>query len=89
MPSKKNILDSILSEINKSKLIKENRLPYKDSSLRMGQKIEKDLLKHRHSLGTHPAFPEGDEYEFDHKIVTNRFNDVTLEMWCECWLRYT
>ena len=29
---------------------------------------------------TSPLFPNA---------KTNRFNDVTLEMWCECWLRYT
>ena len=76
MINKKNILEDILSEINNDKIIKENILPYIDKNIRMGDKIEKSLIKHKHSLGIHPAFPEDDEYGFDHKIVTNRFNDV-------------
>ena len=74
--NKKGILDSILSEIKKEKVIKENVLPYVDKNYRMGDKIERQLIKRQHSLGQHPAFPEDDEYGFDHKIVTQRFNDV-------------
>jgi hypothetical protein len=73
---KKSILESIMAEINQSKIIKEVKLPYVDENLRMGDKIERSLLQHKHSLGLHPAFPEDDEHSFDHKVVTDRFNNV-------------
>lgn len=76
MINKKSILDDILSEIKKDNIIQENVLPYIDKNIRMGDKIERNLIKHKHSLGQHPSFPDDDEYGFDHKIVTHRFNDV-------------
>jgi len=43
---------------------------------RMHPELEEDLLLQRHSLGKHPAFPEGDEVSFEQKIMGERFNDV-------------
>jgi len=43
---------------------------------RMHPKLEEDLANQTHSLGKHPIFPEGDETNFEQKIMGERFNDV-------------
>lgn len=43
---------------------------------RMHPKLEKDLFNQKHSLGKHPALPEGDEDTFEQKIMGERFSEV-------------
>src|ERR1035437_4181687 len=43
---------------------------------RMHPQLEEDLANQTHSLGKHPIFPEGDESNFEQKIMGERFNDV-------------
>jgi len=43
---------------------------------RMNPKLEEDLRLQKHSLGKHPALPEGDEYTFEEKVMGERFNEV-------------
>ena len=43
---------------------------------RMHPSLEEDLRNDTHSLGKHPALPEGDEHSFTQKIMGERFNEV-------------
>lgn len=43
---------------------------------RMHPQLEQELAERKHSLGKHPAFPEGDEASFEQKIMGERFNEV-------------
>lgn len=43
---------------------------------RMHSVLEKDLANQTHSLGKHPAIPEGDENSFEQKIMGERFSEV-------------
>jgi hypothetical protein len=43
---------------------------------RMHPQLEEELTEKKHSLGKHPAFPEGDESSFEEKIMGERFNEV-------------
>ncbi len=43
---------------------------------RMHPQLEEELAERKHSLGKHPAFPEGDECSFEQKIMGARFNEV-------------
>jgi hypothetical protein len=45
-------------------------------SERMHPELEEDLRLQRHSLGKHPAIPEGDESSFEQKIMGERFTEV-------------
>jgi hypothetical protein len=42
----------------------------------MAPELELALRRRQHSLGEHPAFPEGDEQHFEEKIMGDRFKDV-------------
>ena len=43
---------------------------------RMHPKLERELFNQKHSLGKHPAFPEGDEDSFEQRIMGERFSEV-------------
>jgi hypothetical protein len=43
---------------------------------RMHPTLEKDLKDQTHSLGKHPAIPDGDEDSFEQKIMGERFKEV-------------
>jgi len=77
MPEKSKyskLIENILSGVNK---INESRIQYDDKhSERMSPELEMALRHHKHSLGDHPAFPEGDEQNFEEKIMGERFKDV-------------
>jgi hypothetical protein len=45
-------------------------------SERMHPQLEKELAERKHSLGVHPAIPEGDENNFEQKIMGKRFSEV-------------
>jgi hypothetical protein len=46
-------------------------------SERMHPTLEDELVNQRHSLGKHPAIPDGDETSFEEKIMGERFLEVT------------
>jgi hypothetical protein len=70
--SRENIVNRL-----KAKLVKEGRISY-DQSIRerMHPELEKQLRERKTSLGDHPIFPQGDETNFEEKIMSKRFNDV-------------
>jgi uncharacterized protein YutD len=45
-------------------------------SERMHPQLEQELAERKHSLGKHPAIPEGDENNFEQKIMGKRFSEV-------------
>lgn len=45
-------------------------------SERMHPDLEEDIRNQTHSLGKHPAFPEGDEDSFEQRIMGDRFSEV-------------
>ncbi len=45
-------------------------------SERMHPTLEEELKDQKHSLGKHPALPEGDEDSFEQKIMGERFSEV-------------
>ena len=50
---------------------------YKDGmSERMHLELERDLAEKRHSVSGCPAIPEGDEFNFEQKIMGQRFSEV-------------
>jgi len=54
------------------------RVVYPDNiSERMHPTLEDELVNQRHSLGKHPAIPDGDETSFEEKIMGERFLEVT------------
>lgn len=60
-----------------NKRINENRIKYDDKHReRMNPTLEDQLRGREHSLGPHPAFPEGDEQHFEERIASKRFNDL-------------
>lgn len=74
MPDYKKLVQKILSASNK--LINEAILYPEGMNERMNPSLEEDLRTQHHSLGKHPAFPEGDEDSFEQKIMGQRFNEV-------------
>jgi hypothetical protein len=42
----------------------------------MHPQLEQELAERKHSLGKHPAIPEGDENNFEQKIMGKRFSEV-------------
>jgi len=62
--------------LNKKKPLNES-LVYPDGmNERMHPTLEKDLKDQTHSLGKHPAIPDGDEDSFEQKIMGERFKEV-------------
>lgn len=59
------------------KTINESVLYPEGITERMHPKLEEDLVNRTTSLGKHPIFPEGDESNFEEKIMGERFNEVS------------
>lgn len=76
MSSYKKLVESALKRVAKGKLINENLLYPEGLEERMHPKLEEDLVYDKHSLGKHPIFPEGDEYNFLQTIMGERFSEV-------------
>ena len=73
----KKLIEDILHNKKVIKPINETRLNYrKNHPERMNAKLEEDLKNRTHSLGAHPAFPEGDERNFEENIISDRYYDV-------------
>ena len=76
MSNYKKIVESALKKATKEKLINESILYPEGLTERMHPILEDDLINDKHSLGKHPIFPEGDEYNFLQKIMGKRFLEV-------------
>lgn len=64
--------------MSKNRRLNEDRINYDEKHReRMNPTLERQLRNREHSLGPHPAFPEGDEQHFEEKIASKRFSDIT------------
>ena len=72
----KKLAEKALANSKKVKTLNEGVVYPENISERMHPSLEEDLMKQSHSLGKHPAFPEGDESSFEEKILGERFNEV-------------
>lgn len=72
----KKIAERALIQAKIKKVINESILYPEGMNERMHPKLEQELRDQRHSLGKHPAIPEGDEYSFEQKIMGQRFDEV-------------
>lgn len=65
------------AKLGKQKPTLNESIVYPDGlTERMHPQLEEELAERKHSLGKHPAFPEGDECSFEQKIMGERFNEV-------------
>jgi hypothetical protein len=76
MSNFKKLAEKALANSNKTKTLNESVVYPENLSERMHASLEEDLIKQNHSLGKHPAFPEGDESSFEEKVLGERFNEV-------------
>lgn len=68
---------ALLKSLNRNKPTLNEGVVYGDNiSERMHPQLEKELAERKHSLGKHPAIPEGDENNFEQKIMGKRFSEV-------------
>jgi len=68
---------ALFKSLNKNKPKLNEGVVYGDNiSERMHPELEKQLAERKHSLGIHPAIPEGDENNFEQKIMGKRFSEV-------------
>ena len=75
----KSLVEKALAKslkVEPKKTINEGILYPEGLSERMHPDLEEDLRLQRHSLGKHPAIPEGDENSFEQKIMGERFSEV-------------
>ena len=76
MSDYKRIAELALQRAISKKPLNES-LVYPDGmNERMHPTLEKDLRDQTHSLGKHPAIPDGDEDSFEQKIMGERFKEV-------------
>lgn len=68
---------ALLKSLNRNKPKLNEGVVYGDNiSERMHPQLEQELAERKHSLGKHPAIPEGDENNFEQKIMGKRFSEV-------------
>jgi len=65
-----------VSNIKPANKINESILYPEGMAERMHPDLEEDLRLQKHSLGKHPALPDGDESSFEQKIMGERFSEV-------------
>lgn len=77
MDKYKNIVEKALSikVVNTDKIILEGVYSNTHQE-RMHPNIEKELMDRKHSLGVHPAMPDGADIPFENKIVGDRFDEI-------------
>jgi hypothetical protein len=68
---------ALLKSQNRNNTKLNESVVYGDNiSERMHPQLEQELAERKHSLGKHPAIPEGDENNFEQKIMGKRFSEV-------------
>jgi hypothetical protein len=72
----RKLAEKALTKVVTNKLLNESLVYPDNMQERMHPKLEEDLVTQRHSLGKHPAIPEGDEESFEQKIIGKRFSEV-------------
>jgi hypothetical protein len=72
----KKLAEKALAKSMQKKVLNEGVMYPEGLTERMHPTLEDDLVNQRHSLGKHPAFPEGDESSFEEKALGERFNEV-------------
>jgi hypothetical protein len=72
----KKLAEKALAKSKEKKVLNEGVMYPEGLNERMHPSLEEDLVNQRHSLGKHPAFPEGDESSFEEKVLGDRFNEV-------------
>lgn len=75
----KSLVEKALAKSIKAepeKILNEGVLYPDGLNERMHPELEEDLRLQRHSLGKHPAIPEGDENSFEQRIMGERFTEV-------------
>lgn len=63
-------------KIANKKILNESLVYPNGIKERMHPTLEEELRLQKHSLGKHPAIPEGDESSFEQKIMGERFEEV-------------
>lgn len=76
MSNYKKLAEKALQKATSKKLINEAVVYPENMNERMHTSLEEDLRNDTHSLGKHPALPEGDEHSFTQKIMGERFSEV-------------
>lgn len=76
MSSYKKLAEKALQEAKSKKPLNESIVYPENINERMHPSLEEDLRNDTHSLGKHPALPEGDEHMFTQKIMGERFSEV-------------
>ena len=72
----KKLAEKALQEAKNKKPLNESIVYPENMNERMHPSLEEDLRNDTHSLGKHPALPEGDEHMFTQKIMGERFSEV-------------
>lgn len=76
MSDYKKLAEKALLNAKNKKTLNEAVVYPENMNERMHPSLEEDLRNDTHSLGKHPALPEGDEHSFTQKIMGERFNEV-------------
>jgi len=76
MSDYKKLAEKALQQATSKKTLNEAVVYPENMNERMHPSLEEDLRTDNHSLGKHPALPEGDEHSFTQKIMGERFNEV-------------
>lgn len=76
MNSYRHLAEKALNKVKIKSILNESVVYPENMSERMHPSLEEDLRNQTHSLGKHPALPEGDEDSFEQKIMGQRFSEV-------------
>lgn len=76
MSEYKKLAELALQKAANKKTLNEAVVYPENMNERMHPSLEEDLRNENHSLGKHPALPEGDEHSFTQKIMGERFSEV-------------
>jgi hypothetical protein len=76
MSDYKKLAEKALQKATSKKTLNEAIVYPENMNERMHPSLEEDLRNDTHSLGKHPALPEGDEHSFTQKVMGERFSEV-------------
>lgn len=72
----KKLAEKALQKASNKNLLNEALVYPENIKERMHPQLEEELRTQTHSLGKHPAIPDGDEDSFEQRIMGERFNEV-------------
>jgi hypothetical protein len=76
MSDYRKLTEKAIHKSSIKKILNESVVYPDNLAERMHPQLEEDLRNQTHSLGKHPALPEGDESSFEQKIMGKRFAEV-------------